>query len=414
MTKKNSIIAGLDLGTSKVVCIVGELSKKGLQIIGVGVAESEGMRKGMVINIGKTVDSIRKAVKAAEHMAGCEITNVVAGVGGAHILGVNNHGMVSVKKKEISKEDLARVIDAAKAYPISVDRCLIYVFPQQYSVDGNDSIKDPIGISGVRLDVDVHLITASHAALDNIMKCAERSGLSVSKVISHPLASSYAVLEENEKELGVAMLDIGAGTSNLAIWINGGLFHAEIIGKGGHLITEDIARGLRTPVGNAEEIKKSHGCAMSALIESSEMIDIPSVGGRPNKTLRRQILTEIIEPRMEEILNDCYSSIQATGLEDLLGAGIVITGGTSSLPGVAELGESITNLPVRIGLPGNVNGLSDLITSGMFSTAYGLLLCEEKMIQESLPTSIHPLKPHDDKGGIFSIFKKVANLIFSI
>ncbi|MBM4386413.1 MAG: cell division protein FtsA [Deltaproteobacteria bacterium] len=407
--RKNEIIAAIDFGTTKVIVLIAEAGEKGLQVIGVGVAESEGMRKGMIINIGKTVESIVRAKKASEHMAGCEISTVVSGIGGSTLTGVNKNGMISTKKGEISRSDVERVIETAMTYPMPLDRTLINVIPQQYTVDDHDGIKDPIGMSGVRLDMDVHLITAASASVENITKCAKRAELKIVDLLANPLASSLAVLEKNEKELGVALVDIGGGTTEISVWINGALVWTSVLGIGGQLITQDIGTGLRTPLACAEEIKVRYGCAKSDLVDPSEMVEVPGVGGREEKVLRRSVLTEIIEPRMEEIFRMVQKELEKTEFYDLLAAGVVITGGTSQMQGIVELGEEVLNLPVRNGGPLNVKGLSNLVSSPSFSTAYGLLVYETMMMDESLP---FPMKPVRVKGQSTGFFKKVANFLF--
>jgi cell division protein FtsA len=378
----------------------------------VGTAESEGLRKGMVISIGKTVDAIRKARHDAEQMSGYMIGEVVAGVGGTHVVGVNNHAMASPKQREITRNDVRRVLDLARAYSIPVDREVINVLPQQYVVDEHDGIRDPVGMSGVRMDVDVHLITAARAALDNIHKCAERSGLRVVEFVANPLASALAVLEENERELGVCVLDLGGGSGDLAIWANGSLVHTGVIGAGGNLITRDIATGLRTPAACAEELKVRHGSAWGRLVAAGETIEVPGVGGRPEKALSRHVLTEIIEPRVIEIFSLLKREIQRTGLDDLLAGGLVLTGGAAQMPGMVELGDELLNLPVRLGVPRGVKGLSSILGNPAMATAYGLAAYGAQAFRKELPDAMLPVRQGPARQGLFGRLKKVFEDIF--
>ncbi|NOZ02306.1 MAG: cell division protein FtsA [Deltaproteobacteria bacterium] len=412
MNRKNEVIATLDLGTTKVTVLVTEVGEAGLSVLGVGTAESEGLRKGMVISIGKTVEAIRKAKHDAEQMSGCMISEVIAGVGGAHIVGVNNHGMITTKHNEIHKADVRRVLDAAAVLSMPLDRELMNVLPSQYVVDEHDGIKDPVGMSGVRVEVETHLITAARTALDNITKCAERSGLRIVEFVANPLASALAVLEDNERELGVVVLDLGGGSGDLTVWVNGSLLHTSVIGAGGNLITQDIATGLRTPIACAEDLKVKHGVACGRLLADGETIDVPDVGGRPDKELSRHVLTEIIEPRTIEIFGLVRREIQKTGFDDLLAGGLVLTGGAARMPGLAELGDEILNMPVRVGVPRDVRGLTSIMGNPALSTPYGLAVYAALHHHHEIPWPMQPVRNVKSKSGVAGWIRKVAGFLF--
>ncbi len=369
------LIVGLDIGTTKICAIVGEVNDSGgVDIVGIGTHPSKGLRKGVVINIEATVASIKHAIQEAELMAGCEITHVYAGIAGGHIRGMNSHGIVAVKEKEVTQADVDRVIDAARAVAIPLDREVIHILPQEYVIDEQDGIKEPLGMSGVRLEAKVHIVTGAVTSAQNIVKCAQRCGLTVSDIVLEQLASSEAVLSADEKDLGVALIDIGGGTTDIALFSDGSIVHTSVLAVGGDHITNDIAVGLRTPMDDAERIKQKHGCALSSLIDKDETIEVPSVGGRKPRTLSRQILTEIIEPRVEEMFSLVQQEIQRTGYEDLLASGVVITGGATLLKGMPELAEDILGLPVRLGVPQHIGGLVDVVKSPVFATGVGLVL----------------------------------------
>lgn len=375
MANSNELVVGLDIGTTKICAIVGEITPEGaIDIVGIGTHPSKGLRKGVVINIESTVNSIKQAIQEAELMAGCEISHVYAGIAGGHIKGFNSHGIVAVKEKEVSEADVNRVIDAARAIAIPLDREVIHILPQEFVIDQQDGIREPLGMSGVRLEAKVHIVTGAVTSAQNIIKCAQRCGLTVADIVLEQLASSEAALSQDEKDLGVALIDIGGGTTDIAIWSEGSIVHTSVLAVGGDHITSDIAVGLRTPMDDAERIKQKHGCALSSLVEENETIDVPSVGGRKPRTLSRRILTEIIEPRVEEMFSLVQQEIQRTGFEDLLASGVVITGGATLLPGMAELAEDILGLPVRVGAPTGIGGLADVVRSPMYSTGVGLLL----------------------------------------
>lgn len=374
MGKIDNLVVGLDIGTTKVCAIVGEAFEDGLSIIGIGSHPSRGLRKGVVVNIESTVDSIRKAIDEAELMANCEISAVYAGIAGGHIKSFNSHGMVAVKDREITEYDVRRVIDAAQAVAIPMDREVIHSLPQEFIIDDQDGIREPIGMNGVRLEAKVHIVTGAVTSAQNIIKCANRAGLNVSDIVLEPLASSDAVLSDDEKELGVALLDIGGGTTDLALFSEGSMKHSYVLALGGDHITNDIAVGLRTPAADAERIKKKFGCAYSRICSVEDRIPVPSVGGRQPRELSRKILADIIEPRMEEIMTLVHDEIVRLGLEKSFPAGIVLTGGTSLLEGVQELSEEVFEMPARLGTPENVGGLQDVVSNPMYATGVGLVI----------------------------------------
>lgn len=371
--KRGELLVGLDIGTTKVCAIIGEVTEQGIDIIGIGTHPSKGLRKGVVINIDSTVNSIKRAVEEAELMAGVEVTTVYAGIAGGHIKGFNSHGVVAVKDREVKQSDVVRVIDAAKAVAIPLDREVIHVIPQEYVVDEQDGIVEPIGMSGVRLEAKVHIVTGAVTSAQNIIKCANRCGLNVADIVLEQLASSEAVLSDDEKELGCALVDIGGGTTDIAIWSRGTIVHTSVLSVGGNHLTNDIAVGLRTPMAEAERIKQKGGCALASMVGADETIEVPSVGGRSPRVLPRRILAEIIEPRVEEIFALVHREIEISGYQDLIASGIVITGGTTILEGMPELGEQVLQMPVRRGLPRGIGGLVDVVKSPKFATGVGLV-----------------------------------------
>ncbi len=373
MPKRDDKIVGLDIGTTKVCAIVGQATEDGIDIIGIGTNPSRGLRKGVVINIESTVDSIKKAVEEAELMAGYEINSVYAGISGGHIRGINSHGIVAVKDKEVMQSDIDRVIDAAQAVAIPLDREVIHVIPQEYRIDDQDGIREPIGMSGIRLEAKIHIVSAAVTSAQNIIKCTNRAGLHVNDIVLEQLASAEAVLSQEEKDLGVALIDVGGGTTDLAIFSGGSLVHTSVISIGGNHLTNDIAVGLRTPAAEAEKIKQKYGCALSSLTQKEETIEVPSVGGRADRILSRQILAEIIEPRVEEIFSLVRQEVINSGYSDLIASGIVLTGGSTLLEGMPELAEQVFNLPVRQGQPENIGGLVEVVRSPIYSTGVGLV-----------------------------------------
>jgi cell division protein FtsA len=374
MAKKHSIIVGLDIGTSKVCSAVGEMTEQGVEIIGIGSHGSSGMRKGVVINIDNTVASIKKAVEEAALMAGCEINTVFTGIAGSHIKAFNSHGVVAVKTREVSQRDLDRVLEAAKAVAIPTDQEVVHVLPQDYIIDDQDGIKDPLGMSGVRLEARVHIVTGATTAMQNIVKCCNRSGLHVADVALMPLACADAVLTDDEKDLGVALADMGSGTTDITIFHDGAVKHTAVLPIGGNHVTNDIAAGLRTPFADAERVKLRYGCAKASMVAEQARLEVPSSIGKPQRSVSRQILCEIIEPRMDEVFQLIRREILKSGYEDYLGSGVVMTGGSMLLPGALEAAEVAIGCPVRLGTPRHVGGLVDVIANPVYSSAIGLVL----------------------------------------
>jgi cell division protein FtsA len=370
-----NIIVGLDIGTSKVVAIVGDLKPEGgLEIIGLGSHPSRGLKKGVVVNIESTVQSIQRAVEEAELMAGCEIHSVYAGIAGSHVRSLNSHGIVAIKDKEVHQGDVERVIDAAKAVAIPADQKILHVLPQEYIIDTQEGIRDPIGMSGVRLEAKVHIVTGADSAAQNIVKCIQRCGLVVEDIVLEQLASSYAVLTDDEKDLGVCIVDIGGGTTDIAVFGSGAIRHTAVIPIAGDQVTNDIAVSMRTPTQYAEDIKKKYACALSQLANPDETIEVPSVGERPPRRLARQTLAEIVEPRYEELFSLIRDELRRSGFEEAVAAGIVLTGGSSKMEGAIELAEEVFHMPVRLGIPQYVSGLVDVVSNPIHATGVGLLL----------------------------------------
>lgn len=373
-TADSKMIVGLDIGTSKVVAIVGAINDSGgLEVVGIGSHPSRGLKKGVVVNIESTVQSIQRAVEEAELMAGCQIHSVYAGIAGNHIRSLNSHGIVAIRDREVYPLDLERVIDAAQAVAIPADQKVLHILPQEYIIDTQEGIKEPLGMSGVRLEAKVHLVTCAVNASQNIEKCIRRCGLEVEDVILEQLASSYSVLTDDERELGVCLVDIGGGTTDIAIFTEGAIRHTGVIPIAGDQVTNDIAMALRTPTQNAEEIKIKYACALTQLAGADETIKVPSVGERAPRDLSRQALAEVVEPRYDELFTLVQAELRRSGFEDLIAAGIVLTGGTSKMEGVVELAEEIFHTPVRIGVPQGVSGLTDIVRNPIYSTGVGLL-----------------------------------------
>lgn len=372
-TAKN-LIVGLDIGTSKVVAIVGEFSPQNtIEIIGIGNHPSRGLKKGVVVNIESTVQSIQRAVEEAELMAGCQINAVYAGIAGSHIRSLNSHGIVAIRDKEVTQGDVERVIDAARAVAVPADQKILHILPQEFIIDEQDGIREPIGMSGVRLESRVHMVTGAVSAAQNIIKCVRRCGLEVDDIILEQLASSQAVLIDDEKELGVCLVDIGGGTTDIAIFTEGAIRHTAVIPIAGDQVTNDIAVALRTPTQHAEAIKINYASALAQLASPDETIEVPSVGDRPPRRLARQTLAEVVEPRYEELLTLVQAELRRSGFEDLIAAGVVLTGGSSKMEGLTELAEEVFHMPVRIGLPHTVTGLVDVVRNPIFATGVGLL-----------------------------------------
>jgi len=376
---QDNIVVGLDIGTTKICAVVGEVSHDDINIIGTGTSPSIGLRKGVVVNIESTVESIKKAVEEAELMAGCEISSVYAGIAGGHITGFNSRGIVAIKGPEITQNDVDRVIDAARAVAIPMDREVIHVLPQEYIVDDQTGIQNPVGMAGVRLEAKIHIVTGAVTSAHNIVKCANRSGLDVCDIVLESLASGEAVLTNEEKQLGTALLDLGGGTSDLAIFSSKNIKHTFVLSLGGNNLTNDIAIGLRAPLVEAEKIKTKFGTCLSRNINSEETIEVPGMGGREARKLPRQILGEILEPRMEEIFTLVQREIFRAGMENVINSGLVITGGTALLDGITDVAESIFNLPTRLGRPAGISGLVDVVNNPMYATGVGLVMYGARM-----------------------------------
>lgn len=396
----SGIITGLDIGTTKVCAVIGQINDLGgVDIIGVGIAPSSGLRKGVVVNIDNTVRSINKAVEEAELMAGVEVQSVFTGIAGGHIKSFNSRGVVAVssKSREIAETDVERVIDAARAISIPIDREVIHVIPQEYIVDDQDGIKDPVGMSGVRLESEVHIITGAIASIENIIKSINRAGYEVEDIVLEPLASAESVITDEEKELGVVLIDLGGGTTDVMMFIKGSVWHTSVLSLGGNHVTNDISIGLRTPVTSAEIIKKRYGIASSDSVDPEDLIEVPAVGGRPSKKVAKKMLSDIIEPRMSEILELIKREMKMSGFDELIGAGAVFTGGGSLLNGNLELAEKVLEIPVKLGIPEDVGGLVDKIRYPQFATGVGLVLYGSKN------TSMKDLY----KGSEESVFKNI-------
>jgi cell division protein FtsA len=374
MQGRGNLIVGLDIGTTKICCVVGEFSQGEVNIIGIGTHPSIGLRKGVVVNIESTVDSIKKAVEEAELMSGCEISSVYTGIAGGHITGFNSRGIVAIKGPEITEGDVERVIDAARAVAIPMDREVIHVLPQEYIVDEQAGIQNPVGMAGVRLEAKIHIVTGAVTSAHNIVKCCNRSGLDVCDIVLESLASGEAVLTGEEKELGTALLDLGGGTTDLAIFSDKNIRHTFVLALGGNNLTNDIAIGLRAPHAEAEKIKTRYGTCLSKSVSADEMIEVPGMGGRDARKLQRQILGEILEPRMEEIFTLTKREVYRAGLENSIPSGLVLTGGTSLLEGATEIAESVFNLQTRLGKPQGITGLVDVVNNPMYATGVGLVL----------------------------------------
>lgn len=404
MAQDNSsnMIVGLDIGTSKVVAIVGEVNPAGeLEIVGIGSHPSRGLKKGVVVDIESTVQSIQRAVEEAELMAGCQIHSVYAGIAGSHIRSLNSHGIVAIKDKEVTRADVERVIDAAKAVAIPADQKVLHILPQEYIIDSQEGVKEPYGMSGVRLEAKVHLVTGAVNAAQNIVKCIQRCGLEVDDIILEQLASSYSVLTDDERELGVCLVDMGGGTSDIAIFSEGSIKYTGVIPIAGDQVTNDIAMAFRTPTQFAEEIKMKYACALAQLARAEETIKVPSVGERAARDLSRQALAEVVEPRYDELFTLVQAEIKRSGYEQVLAGGIVLTGGTAKMEGAVELAEEIFHMPVRLGTPNSSGGLQDIIRNPIYSTGVGLLHYGMKQQFSPLPgTSVK-------KTGEINMFEKM-------
>ncbi len=375
MAQDKNLIVGLDIGTSKIVAIVGEVADdNSVEIIGLGQHPSRGLKKGVVVNIDSTVHAIQRAVEEAELMSGCEIRSVYAGIAGNHIRSMNSHGIVAIRDKEVTRDDVDRVIDAARAVAVSADQRIIHIIPQEYVIDSQEGIPDPIGMSGVRLEAKVHMVFGAVSAAQNIIKCVQQCDLEVDDLILQQLASSEAVLTQDEKDLGVCLVDIGGGTTDIAIFTNGSVRYTTVLPIAGDQVTNDIAVAMRTPSQYAEDIKIKYASALAGTHHANEVIEVPSVGSRPPRELARQTLIDVVGPRYEELFGLVHAVIRRSGYENLVAAGIVLTGGSSKMDGVVELAEEVLNMPVRLGYPGQVTGLSDVVSNPIHSTGVGLLL----------------------------------------
>ncbi len=373
--ENKDLIVSLDIGTSKIAAIVAEMRpESGLEIIGMGSAPSRGLKKGVVVNIESTVNAIQRALEEAELMADCKIREVYTGIAGSHIKSFNSHGMVGIKDKEVTQMDVERVVETAKAVNIPTDQQILHILNQEFIIDGQEDVREPLGMSGVRLEVKVHIVTGAVSAAQNIMKCVRRCGLSVCDLILQPLASATAALSEDEKDLGVCLADIGGGTADVAVFTHGAIRHTAVIPIAGDQITNDIAMALRTPTKDAEDIKRRFGCALRQLADPHEMVEVPGVGDRGPRQLSRQTLAEVIEPRVEELYSLIQAELRRSGFEELLSSGIVITGGSSAMQGMVELGEEVFHMPVRLGMPHYLGGLAEVVRHPRFSTGVGLLL----------------------------------------
>ncbi|MBC9070440.1 cell division protein FtsA [Thauera sp. CAU 1555] len=369
------LIVGLDIGTAKITCIVAEARPDGrLDVVGLGTQATNGLKRGVVVNIEATVDAISRVIQEVELMADCKIRDVYTGIAGSHIKSFNSNGMVAIKDKEVTPMDLERVIEVARAMPIPAEQQILHILTQEFIIDGQGGVREPIGMSGVKLEVKVHIVTGAVSAAQNVIKCVRRCGLEVMDLILQPLASSYAVLTEDEKELGVCLVDIGGGTTDIAVFTQGAIRHTAVIPVAGDQITNDIAMALRTPTAEAEELKIRHGVAMHTLADPEEMIEVPGVGDRPPRKLSRQALADVIEPRVSELFELVQAELRRSGYEELLSSGIVLTGGSSVMNGMVELGEEVFHMPVRVGAPQYEGGLADVVCQPRYATAMGLLM----------------------------------------
>jgi cell division protein FtsA len=388
---ERNLIVGLDIGTSKVVAMVGEIKENDfLEIVGIGSHPSRGLKRGVVVNIDATVQSIQRAVEEAELMAGCQIHAAFTGIAGSHIRSLNSHGIVAIRDHEVTQADVDRVIDAARAVAIPADQKILHILPQEFIIDNQEGIREPIGMSGVRLEAKVHMVTGAVSAAQNIVKCVRRCGLEVADIILEQLASSHAVLTEDEKELGVCLVDIGGGTTDIAIFTDGAIRHTAVIPIAGDQVTNDIAVAMRTPTQSAEEIKLQHAYAMAGLVSSDDLIEVASVAERPGRRLSKKMFAEVVEARYEELFTLVRAELRRSGFEELVAAGIVITGGASKIVGALDLAESVFKMPVRLGVPQYVTGLSEVVNNPIYATGVGLLLYGQQQMARHLPNPTNP------------------------
>jgi len=380
-----NLIVGLDIGTSKIVAIVAELQPEGsLKVIGLGQHVSRGLKKGVVVNIESTMQSIQRALEEAELMADCKINNVYTGIAGSHIKSLNSHGMVKIKDAEVSQMDVDRVVETARAIALPADQQILHILTQEFIIDGQEDVREPLGMSGMKLEVKVHIVTGAVAAAQNIVKCIKRCGIEVSDLILQPLASSLAVLTEDEKELGVCLVDIGGGTTDIAVFKQGAIRHTAVVPIAGDQMTNDVAVAFRTPTQAAEEIKIKHGCALRQLADPREIVEVPGVDGRDPRQLSVQTLAEVLEPRIVELYELVLNELRRSGMEEMIASGIVITGGSAMMRGMVELGEEIFHMPVRLGMPRYVGGLSEVISNPRYATGVGLVLMGKQQLERHL------------------------------
>lgn len=415
VTKNNQVVAGLDIGTTKVACVIGVRAPEGINIVGVGVAPNQGMRQGTVVNIETTVEAIKKAREEAELMSGFSLESVWLGIGGTHIESFDSSGMVAIFNKEVSEEDIHRVIEAAKAVAIPTDRQVLHVLPQDYKIDGQEGISDPIGMSGVRLETSVHIITANAAAVQNAVKCTEKAGLQVKGLVLQQLASALSVISEDEKDLGCCVVDVGGGTCDMISFTQGSVVHTAVIPVGGNNFTHDVAMGLRTTQTSAESLKKKYGCAVAEMVTTDETIEVEAVGGRKPRTIPRRELCEVLEARAEETLQLIRGEIAEADLTTKLGSGVILTGGGSLLPGMMEMGDFVFDVPVRRGVPDRVGGLTDVVRCSSFATAVGLVqfgLEQERLKSKHKPVEI--ARPATDDHAISHFAKKIKDYFSSV
>ncbi len=398
-----NLIVGLDIGTSKIVTIVAELLPEGtLKVIGLGQHVSRGLKKGVVVNIDSTMQAIQRSLEEAELMADCKINTVFTGIAGSHIKSLNSHGMVKIKDAEVSQMDVDRVVETARAVALPADQQILHILTQEFIIDGQDDVREPLGMSGMKLEVKVHIVTGAVAAAQNIVKCIKRCGLEVSDLILQPLASSIAVLTEDEKELGVCLVDIGGGTTDIAVFKNGSIRHTAVIAVAGDQMTNDIAVAFRTPTQSAEEIKIKHGCALRQLADPREVVEVPGVDGREARQLSIQTLAEVIEPRVVELYELVLQELRRSGMEEMIASGIVITGGSSMMRGMMELGEEIFHMPVRLGMPRYVGGLSEVVSNPRYATAVGLILMGKQQLERQISGQM-------DSSSVGRIFEKMKS-----
>lgn len=398
-----NLIVGLDIGTSKIVAIVAELLPDNtVKVIGLGHHISRGLKKGVVVNIDSTMQAIQRAIEEAELMAGCKINTVYTGIAGSHVKSLNSHGMVKIKDAEVTQMDVDRVVETARAIALPADQQILHILTQEFIIDGQDDVREPLGMSGMRLEVKVHVVTGAIAAAQNIVKCIKRCGLEVSDLILQPLASSVAVLTEDEKELGVCLVDIGGGTTDIAVFKNGAIRHTAVIPIAGDQMTNDIAVAFRTPTQSAEEIKVKHGCALRQLADPREMVEVPGVDGRDPKQLSVQTLSEVIEPRVVELYELVQQELRRSGMEEMIASGVVITGGSSSIRGMTELGEEIFHTPVRLGMPRYIGGLSEVVNNPRYATAAGLVLMGKQQVERDLSGQMQ-------SGSVLRVFERMKS-----